>query len=336
MAPTIRARGLDIRSSECQRQQPLRRFVHIPAEHISESLFLLPEKNKATRAVSSTAPRGEPDQLLVVYQSTDEGVKEHVTALLSQKGYSVIAEETSKYFCDCEPSTAAQGTTYETPILWAPSPAVKYFHENYYGALRNNAALLDLGCGTGRDSIYMALNDTNHTFSQFVAVDRTPGALKHLKLATQHYGVSSCITPVLLNIRECDSAARLRALSSDGGYDVVLLSRFPYSREVYVYASTLVLPGGYLVINQFHTESFQMYQCPKLQHCICEGQLEQLCTGDICTSCQQNALALKCGRSRKCGFGAKAFSVIYTGISSGLDGRPQLLCILRKHPRSHK
>ena len=113
----------------------------------------------------------------------------------------------------------------EPTHLWEPSP----------GLPRDlpPGRALDLGCGTGRDAVALALAGW-----RVVAIDRLPDALDRARLLAELHGVA-------LDLRPLDVE---REPLPDGPFDLV--TAFRYLPSLSLMASALT-PGGILVVETF-------------------------------------------------------------------------------------
>ena len=129
-----------------------------------------------------------------------------------------------------------------TTRIWEPSPALsEWIASPLKGRVGKKA--LDLGCGTGRDAVFLALRGWRVT-----AVDRLPDALDRARLLADLHGVD-------LDLRELDVersplplGARQGGGAGGGGYDLV--TAFRYLPSLAKMASALA-PGGSLLVETF-------------------------------------------------------------------------------------
>ncbi len=116
-------------------------------------------------------------------------------------------------------------------VLWEPSPAVRA----WAGRLPPGRAL-DLGCGTGRDAVYLAA--AGHDVA---AVDRLPDALERAAALARQHGLA--IRTLALDLRR-------ELPPADGGFDLILMVRF-LERALLAWAAAALRPGGHLILETF-------------------------------------------------------------------------------------
>ena len=118
--------------------------------------------------------------------------------------------------------------------LWEPNP---WLIENLH---RNPGAALDLGCGTGRDAVFLA--DLGWQVS---AVDRLPDALERAESLRQRYAPATNVDWQL---------ADLRTFQPTATYDLILGLMSPVASRIPEIKSWL-RPGGRLIIELFHPDN---------------------------------------------------------------------------------
>jgi len=141
-------------------------------------------------------------------------------------------------------------------VLWEPSPTV----HAWAGRLPPGRAL-DLGCGTGRDAVYLAA--AGH---DVVAVDRLPDALDRAAALARHHGLA--IRTLALDLRH-------ELPPVDGGFDLILMVRF-LDRALLAWAAAALHPGGHLILETFGGAVAEMGNGPRRDRWILAPQ-EALC-----------------------------------------------------------
>lgn len=114
-------------------------------------------------------------------------------------------------------------------FLWEPAPLVAR-----WAAHLPHGRLLDLGCGSGRDAVYLAL--LGHAV---LAVDRLPDALARTRALAERLGVE-------LECAEMD----LRQMQPAGEFEGILMVRF-LERALFPYVRTVLKPGGLFLLETF-------------------------------------------------------------------------------------
>jgi len=136
--------------------------------------------------------------------------------------------------------------------LWEPNP---WLLENLP---RNPGAALDLGCGTGRDAVFLA--DLGWQVS---AVDRLSDALERAESLRQRYAPATKVDWQL---------ADLRTFQPTATYDLILGLMSPVASQVPQIQSWL-RPGGRLLIELFHPENRTQNGKPASDDMLLHGEL---------------------------------------------------------------
>lgn len=133
-------------------------------------------------------------------------------------------------------------------VLWSPSPLVQEF-VNKVAKRSNSGQAVDIGCGGGRDSVFLA----QHGW-QMIAIDREQRVLSRAKQLAQ-----SISTELAIDWRACsvESAPCL----PQHPLDLIVMVRF-LNRSVVAKMSQMLKPGGYVVIQTF-VEGVEKMGSPK-------------------------------------------------------------------------
>lgn len=122
-----------------------------------------------------------------------------------------------------------------TTRLWRPSPPlVRLLPELAPGVA------LDLGCGSGRDAVYLALHDWRVT-----AVDRAAGALQKARALAAHEGVS--VNWLQVDVRRPETLPVAH-------YDLIVMMRF-YQPHLFPWIATHLKSGGKVMVWAFHPDA---------------------------------------------------------------------------------
>jgi len=245
----------------------LRSFVDFKAGHIKESTSLnweiLPESLNALPA--------SPANLYLV---GDKDEIEAASILLDSKGYNVTGSlvihsvQAMQDWSAQLPGLVESGS--KSKILWSPCSLVSEFidllnQSKFSFPLsdsRPNA--LDIGCGGGRDAIYLAKNRMN-----VIAIDHEPKVLKRSKALANLSGAN-------VKFKCCD--IKKAACLPEQQFDLMTVVRF-LNRDIYEYIKELTRPGGFVLFQTF-TQGVEAFDSPKNPNFILKtGELAQVFAG---------------------------------------------------------
>ena len=166
---------------------------------------------------------------------------------LGEKGYHIGACLTDSEFA----SLAAPGLVVglKSKRLWSPSPLLQQVMEDNLLRFSHSAPLkaLDLGCGGGRDAVYLAEQGW-----QVSAIDQQARVIERAKTLAKHNEVE-------VNWLCCD--LRSPDCLPNQSFDLILMNRF-LNRALYPYMRAHTMPGGYVLIHTF-AEGAEAYGSPK-------------------------------------------------------------------------
>ncbi|TNJ29642.1 Methyltransferase domain-containing protein [Giardia muris] len=217
------------------------------------------------------------------------------------------------------PSTLKKPPVERVLPLWTLSPALTTLLSTTSSLIGETC--IDIGAGCGRDAVDLALLGGTVT-----AVERLQSLCERIKELAARYDVTIDILQGNLRTTLSEDLRR-RGFKAN----IVLLSRFPYTREIYTFVGTLVNPGGYLVLSQYHTSTSDKPSSPKMTHCISEELIFDLLHKGPCQGCKTSGVSGKCLRRRNCGLGPR-FSILKIAYSETHDGLLILTAILHADP----
>jgi len=228
---------LDIRPAECFLAGHLPGTVCIPADEIDARIYELPPKERA-----------------LIVAGDDPAAAAATARRLHERGWLAC-------LALGEPLSAWPGP-WETGAararLWEPSPLVRRF-----APLMPAGPVADLGCGAGRDAVYLALRG-----HPVVAVDRLPEALEMARaLAARNGAAVHAVRADLRRERPPDAGGfpagdeaacaqsrpagarppAARASSGSAGYSAVLMIRF-LERDLRAWIAGSLAPGGLFLL----------------------------------------------------------------------------------------
>jgi len=236
---------LDLRSAEAYAKHSLEKSVNIPFEDIQGSFHLLPPRD--TGFVILLREDYEFEKQRETFTKGDfKGIKWNITHCFVYNEHFVNAVEQilllqsqrrTKTILELHQNNHNNNQQQRKKLhrLWRPSPSVVELYKTFLAASEKegsekwsvSGAVLDLGAGCGRDSIYLAMKGFN-----VFAFDSDDSALTRIKKLSKMYGVSDRVQPVKWNAATKDKdAAFEKALEKSVGsfpLKLVLGVRFCY------------------------------------------------------------------------------------------------------------
>jgi tellurite methyltransferase len=170
-------------------------------------------------------PKGS--EILVFHDDPSLAVR--AMAMLAERGYSPLAPRLS-------PDDLSE-TGASSVHLWSPSPFLCEAWEMMREALPQRPRALDLGCGSGRESVWLALHGCDVD-----AIDILPDALAKAQGLAGNAGVT---------IRTICRDLLKGAPAADPSYDLVCTFRFN-CRPLFAAIPAMLRPGGWAIIEGFH------------------------------------------------------------------------------------
>ncbi|QCU90271.1 methyltransferase domain-containing protein [Thiomicrorhabdus sediminis] len=197
-----------------------------------------------------------PPASLYLVGSKDE--IEAASILLDSKNYQVIGSMVLDSAAAIEQWMQSMPDAFEpgkqSRTLWQPCPLVKDLVEMLEQQViqlplqpSQRAQVLDIGCGGGRDAIFLAKQRMN-----VLAIDHEQKVLKRAKQLATQSGAS-------VKFKCCD-VKKDNCLPVEGS-DIILMIRF-LNRELFGYIQSHVKPGGIVLVQTF-VEGVEAFGSPK-------------------------------------------------------------------------
>ena len=243
----------------------LRKAEDYQAGHLKNSTWLtwleLPECLNELPATFAESPA----KLFLV------GDKEEIEAaslFLHTKGYeingSLVIENAAamQSWASQLPGLVVSGK--DSKNLWSPSPLVKEFIEQLDfdpKAKKPRLSALDLGCGGGRDSVFLARQGW-----QVTGIDQEARVLKRAKQLATKSGAS-------VKFKCCD--LKKAGCFPEAEFDLVTVVRY-LNRELFSQIDAAIKPGGYIVYQTFSSGA-EAFGSPKNPNFILQaGELSKV------------------------------------------------------------
>lgn len=212
------------------------KFIHghhisacsLPASSLFERMHELPQKNVPLELIGDQQSLGQ------------------ATLFLTQKGYQVI--QTQQYKSDTILALQEQNqwrTGASDIILWQASAMIKHFcqHPNALDYNTNKIGL-DIGCGSGRDMVYLAKNGW-----EMHGIDYQKEALQRSQLLAHNNQLNiHCYQQDLeKNARPFE---QLHPQGLPRSFDLITVCRYLH-RPLLANLKALLNPGGYIIYQTF-------------------------------------------------------------------------------------
>ncbi|MFT6732085.1 MAG: tellurite methyltransferase [Polaribacter sp.] len=248
---------IDLRSNCKFTAQHFKHSCNIELSSLENRLHELPESSQIISII------GEDNELQIA------------SDFLIKKGYEILfrVEAKTEATSDVNSDTTSFFKIYNefdwfesgktSYRLWKPSSVVSLFHDQYAHLIADNTSVvknslkgLDLACGAGRDSVFMAMQCWDMT-----AVDYKSSALLRVKSLAEN---NDCdVKTVELDLEKIELNATTIQFPSAWlwSYDVVIVSRYLH-RPLLDYIDALLKPNGFIVYQTF-LEGCEKFGSPK-------------------------------------------------------------------------
>ncbi|HEY9016863.1 methyltransferase domain-containing protein [Thiomicrospira sp.] len=170
-----------------------------------------------------------------------------IRSFLREKGYNINACLTDIEFANLAEPGLVRGNS--SMRLWSPNPFLETTLKQYLNLDPNltSPQALDLGCGGGRDAVYLAEQGW-----QVTAIDQQARVIERAKTLAKHNAVD-------VDWRCCD--LRSTDCLPTQSFDLILMNRF-LNRALYPYMRAHTRPGGYVLIHTF-AEGVEAFGSPR-------------------------------------------------------------------------
>ncbi len=245
----------------------LRAQSHYQAGHLQHSTWLpwslLPESFNELPASPAT-----------LFLVGDKEEIEAATVLLDAKGYTVNgslvidSDEAMQQWAQTLPNQVVSGK--DSKRLWSPTPLLMEWTEHLKAegfdpkTLKPRPTALDLGCGGGRDAVFLAQQGW-----QVTGIDQESRVLKRAKQLASRSGAS-------VKFKCCD--LKKQACFPEKQFDLVVVMRY-LNRALFAQIDQAIAPGGMLLYQTF-VSGVEAFDSPKNPNVILEkGELSEVFSG---------------------------------------------------------
>lgn len=196
----------------------------IPADEMAQRMHELP---KTTQPIALC---GDATSLCVASE------------FLTRKGYQVVAQtEWTPRLMEALQTQGRLATGMNSPSLWQPAPLLERFVTEIVPA---HAIIpgkgLDIGCGSGRDMVYLAIHGWEMT-----GIDYLEGALQRAEALASRQQVS-----IRTECRDLETGADPFADHADASIDLICVARYLH-RPLFAWMKRLLKPGGIVIYQTF-------------------------------------------------------------------------------------
>ncbi|MAZ66641.1 MAG: hypothetical protein CMF25_05990 [Kangiellaceae bacterium] len=231
---------VDLRNTSDFVENHIAKSISIPCHQLAERLFELPSKAHPLWVV------GEARSIEVA------------TDFLSQRGYH-IQGETAVENIDWKWLSSIRARQFggEMPVLWHPTPILKKYHHLIAQHRQTTpTTALDLGCGSGRDALYLSMLGCDTT-----GLDIRQDLLDKAVVMAEQYDCQ--FTPWCVDI-EAEPH-----LLSPNCYDIIVVFRYLH-RPLFPYIKQALKPGG-LIFYQTFMQGAERFGKPKNPRYLLQG-----------------------------------------------------------------
>ncbi|OQX07895.1 MAG: methyltransferase type 11 [Thiothrix lacustris] len=202
---------------------------------------------------------------LIVYAGGEDLQK--ACEFLSSKGYQVAQaiEWTPLLAANLQAISQLEVGT-QSQRLWQPAPLMARFVTEFMPAHQiQPGQSLDIGCGAGRDMVYLAMHGW-----QMTGIDYIPGALQR----AQYLAHSQHVTVTTLQL-DLETGEDPFVTFADGQFALITVARYLH-RPLFPWLKRLLKPGGILIYQTFMQGSEQFGSPRNPNFLLKPGELAQV------------------------------------------------------------
>lgn len=215
---------LDCRPAALYHQGHVTGATSIPAAELPERMHELPKTSVALALCGDAASLAQAAEFL------------------TRKGYQVLQTiEWNSAWAASLQTTGQWEVGTQSQRLWQPAPLIARFVAEFMPACAITPGNgLDIGCGAGRDMVYLALQGW-----QMTGIDYIPGALQR----AQQLASSQQLSITTLQ-RDLETGQDPFGEFADGQFDLICVARYLH-RPLFAWMKRILKPGGVLIYQTF-------------------------------------------------------------------------------------
>jgi SAM-dependent methyltransferase len=235
---------IDLRPAEDFQQAHIKNTTSLPASRLASAMHELPDKDQVLQLIGTQHQLAE------------------CRAFLLDKGYTISREieATESLWQWAEQQDLLEAGCHSVP-LWQANPLLQGAIEEIEQATRGRSAI-DLACGAGRDTVYLAQRGW-----QVTGVDIKADALARCQALAESAQVD-------VDTLQADIEARPEVLG-DHTYDLIIVMRFLY-RPLLKRLVKHLKPGGVLCYSTFMVGSEQFGSPRNPNYLLKPGELAEV------------------------------------------------------------
>lgn len=213
---------IDCRDNAKFKQQHLKGSVNIPSADLFLRMHELPEKQQSLAVVVDQSSRTTAEQFF------------------TERNFIIKCWLNEDCLADASASLLADGHSH--CYHWQPAPFIKHCEANFFKPRLNkqDGVIVDLACGAGRDSVYLAMQGW-----QVVGVDHSATALQRCQTTASQYQQT-----VVVKQADLEKAFQFESLKIEQPILGIVVCRYLH-RPLFEAIKQALAPGGIIAYHTF-------------------------------------------------------------------------------------